>query len=1065
MTISREFNRSLNSGSATAQQWLNSNRGPQHLTSLLSYLTSQGVPANTALTISSAALNKINLKVSKIRGPISEAMFGNIVTNTSSEVVKNSPLLSKFNSSARGIHPNTYSVHSRGRSTLLNMPLNRMGNSWSNPRYIGGQVNDRSYVRVNRGGMIKMNRGGMVPGYNMGGKVPGVAYMNQGGGPVSAFTSGLRNPYGRSIVSGGMPKMGTGASLGIGMGGMMAGSMIGGGAGQAIMIASSMASMIPMFAGLSQGIGIVTKLASVLGRLTIPGAVIGSLAFVGKLILDAKNNAEDLGKANRLAFGGTQESFASVGIKNFKTLSDRLKEVNEQIELNKAKAQSAYEAYTKGGPTGITLSITELNEAIENAKKNQTEYIEAFNNIDSSGVSRYAADLKSQFVAMGLSASEASNQIFAMIKASEKAGQALSAVTTTDFRNVIDQTTALTRMFDNLGKASTTANFNSEEFAQGLDTLINSVLAYQQGLIGTKDAFKNEIDSAEALRMTMEKIGKIGSANVNLSTKQINQLKEQNTIYASILGNLESTASITAKILLYNNQLADVISLSSMSGTDALNMTRNLASVQEGLNNITEDLSNKNPLAFLAGPISKANKATEGYAKSIKAAQKQDEDYYSNKIKAIDLEIKKIREAADARRKALQEQQDTESYTNEIKKKQLEYQNSLAAGDMSRAAQAQLEIQQLTKEKQTRDAIAAITKKEQEDLKKEEDKKEKIRAAENQFKKGVQSAVEKSAEESANTAKLTGIVDQIEQLTILSRAPGSNRMQIQKQIASLLMELKSGSKQEQAIYGNYEKQYGYTGQVYSQNNPLGMAGNLLSSMNASITSKGTSDVMFKSAVDKFDEAVAKFAGRTVVGDYGKITTSKIGAPLAGLTGGLLGTAPGEASTNAQKLINEQGLRPGDIFTYQNQKFKVNSNGKSLTKMAMGGEVRNYEMGSLGGVRGPGTGTSDSIPAMLSNGEYVLRASAVRAVGVPLLDEINKMAMGGLAAKYDVGKTVPLPAQNGRYNKGGTVQHYNVGGLVMNFQNGGEVNGRKVYDDFMSAMALGRLKSGDMGRTI
>jgi hypothetical protein len=244
-----------------------------------------------------------------------------------------------------------------------------------------------------------------------------------------------------------------------------------------------------------------------------------------------------------------------------------------------------------------------------------------------------------------------------------------------------------------------------------------------------------------------------------------------------------------------------------------------------------------------------------------------------------------------------------------------------------------------------------------------------------------------------------------------------------------------------------------------------MAGNLLSSMNASITSKGTSDVMFKSAVDKFDEAVAKFAGRTVVGDYGKITTSKIGAPLAGLTGGLLGTAPGEASTNAQKLINEQGLRPGDIFTYQNQKFKVNSNGKSLTKMAMGGEVRNYEMGSLGGVRGPGTGTSDSIPAMLSNGEYVLRSSAVRAVGVPLLDEINKMAMGGLAAKYDVGKTVPLPAQNGRYNKGGTVQHYNVGGLVMNFQNGGEVNGRKVYDDFMSAMALGRLKSGDMGRTI
>jgi hypothetical protein len=161
-----------------------------------------------------------------------------------------------------------------------------------------------------------------------------------------------------------MPQMGMGAQMGIGMGGMMAGSMIGGPAGMAVMMASN---ILPLMAGL-KGLGgilpMVTKLAGVLGRLTIPGAVIGSLAFVGKLILDAKNNAEDLGKANRLAFGGTQESFASVGIKNFKTLSDRLKEVNEQIELNKAKAQSAYEAYTKGGPTGITLSITELNEAI-----------------------------------------------------------------------------------------------------------------------------------------------------------------------------------------------------------------------------------------------------------------------------------------------------------------------------------------------------------------------------------------------------------------------------------------------------------------------------------------------------------------------------------------------------------------------------------------------------------------------------------------------------------------------------------------------------------------------------
>ena len=47
--------------------------------------------------------------------------------------------------------------------------------------------------------------------------------------------------------------------------------------------------------------------------------------------------------------------------------------------------------------------------------------------------------------------------------------------------------------------------------------------------------------------------------------------------------------------------------------------------------------------------------------------------------------------------------------------------------------------------------------------------------------------------------------------------------------------------------------------------------------------------------------------------------------------------------------------------------------------------------SGGYVTGPGTGTSDSIPARLSAGEYVLRADAVRRVGIEFLHALN----GGL----------------------------------------------------------------------
>lgn len=56
----------------------------------------------------------------------------------------------------------------------------------------------------------------------------------------------------------------------------------------------------------------------------------------------------------------------------------------------------------------------------------------------------------------------------------------------------------------------------------------------------------------------------------------------------------------------------------------------------------------------------------------------------------------------------------------------------------------------------------------------------------------------------------------------------------------------------------------------------------------------------------------------------------------------------------------------------------------------------------GHIRGPGTGTSDSILARLSNGEFVMRAAAVQRYGTALLERMNglhipKFAEGGLVA--------------------------------------------------------------------
>ncbi|MGW6566438.1 hypothetical protein [Streptomyces sp. NPDC054975] len=90
----------------------------------------------------------------------------------------------------------------------------------------------------------------------------------------------------------------------------------------------------------------------------------------------------------------------------------------------------------------------------------------------------------------------------------------------------------------------------------------------------------------------------------------------------------------------------------------------------------------------------------------------------------------------------------------------------------------------------------------------------------------------------------------------------------------------------------------------------------------------------------------------------------------------------------------------------------------------------YAQGGLVGfpgggmVRGPGTGTSDSIVARVSNGEYVIRASAVQRYGVGFLDDLNQGRLGTAAA----GGPSPGRAASGS-GRAGTVINLTVQGAI------------------------------------
>jgi hypothetical protein len=87
--------------------------------------------------------------------------------------------------------------------------------------------------------------------------------------------------------------------------------------------------------------------------------------------------------------------------------------------------------------------------------------------------------------------------------------------------------------------------------------------------------------------------------------------------------------------------------------------------------------------------------------------------------------------------------------------------------------------------------------------------------------------------------------------------------------------------------------------------------------------------------------------------------------------------------------------------------------------ANGGAVKGFNTG--GNVRGAGTATSDSIPAYLSNGEYVIKADSVKKYGTKTFDALNA----------------------GRFAEGGMIQGFRTGGLNRLAKSGISSIGKKL----------------------
>lgn len=124
-------------------------------------------------------------------------------------------------------------------------------------------------------------------------------------------------------------------------------------------------------------------------------------------------------------------------------------------------------------------------------------------------------------------------------------------------------------------------------------------------------------------------------------------------------------------------------------------------------------------------------------------------------------------------------------------------------------------------------------------------------------------------------------------------------------------------------------------------------------------------------------------------------------------------------SNAIKLLSQWTMMWGVFMAF-------GSSPKAAAESANKAVFGVSKFASGGFVSGPGTATSDSIPALLSNGEYVLNAAAVRRLGVARLNGLNNgrgYADGGLVVSgYTAGNCI---SPSGNSNANGRTVNLNI----------------------------------------
>lgn len=812
---------------------------------------------------------------------------------------------------------------------------------------------------------------------------------------------------------------------------------------------------------MAKGFGAAMKTAMAESPLIILLAVIAAATAAIQLFKWFRKERAQDAKQVTLTNSMTEKGAQQAGIK-YHDLSSSIKDVNAQLELQRAKGKAAFAAMQDGGQVkGLTLSVGKLKAAIADAKKNQTELVGAFSDVGRGSTSNedkqkmvndMAANLKAQFVSSGMSAEDATNKIFAMIKASKNADMAFNAISAKGFIKVTDAASATTAVVENLNKkmserqmydaegykttnkdlaVTTEATFKGADLGNALSNSTAAIDSQMQKLVGTKDAMGKVIDAAKAYSMTMDDINSKQGANTKLTQEQVDSLKKTHPELEAILNSTDTTASTFAK---WQIELAGVqTDLKNITATEAQSIAQFEIGMQSSIK--AQEATGKGVLGRTASLVKTLQAdVTAGGQAAAEAAQKAQIDV-QNEIKLIDKKIKAIQDEAQARRDAISVQKQQQDLADQIASKQLDILAAQATGNTQAEQQARLDKEKLIREQQSAAATDAINAKEKAQVDALNKAKEKQQSIADAAAKKLSDAQAASATASTRLATVQGFQSNYEGLVQQKAnaklmAPGKEKDQALKDVegnlvslvgsisasatgkdaglAKMLKETFGGllidAKTGKSLTGTQEVKDAKTGKVVvpfvSGVAEKALAGNAADATASAIQKLGGGKTL--ADVERAIQGKGVAGGKTAATAIDIATESKY--KMDSSKKGYLSDAGKSA------VVKDNKLQAGQYFTYAGMDYYVDKNGNAVRMGAhkVTADSSDPYKAKGGLIKGPGTGTSDSVympgsmgyargGAYVSNGEFVTTAASVRSIGNDAMNLMNRFGANGLMA--------------------------------------------------------------------